>query len=256
MGMIVRVLWGDDRPGCRWHKIATEVLQMATRGETCPQHVYVYGENNLEFIRMHLPHVAVTAVDPDPFPDGGEDRYANGTTYIPWHYKHELILWAVRDHGPVIYCDWDVRVICNDPSEPLAELQDKQFALTAFYYKRPRPFALPRGARESHINASGAIIYTRDEWLPNAVLKKAQEMQCSWHWHDEMAMNDIVDEIHGGWPGEDEWLRKYENPVVGLGDRRSPWGMCMGSHAAGESFMRMKRETPIPFEWVQMFRHY
>ena len=254
--MIVRVLWGDNRLGCRWHKIAAEVMRMAARRETCQQHVYVYGRNNLELIQAQLPHIAVTMVDPHPFPDGEEDRHANGITYIPWHYKHELMQWAVRDHGPVIYCDWDVHVICNDPSEPLGILEGRQFALTAMGYRRRHSFALSRNGRARHINVSGAIIYTRDEWLPNAVLEKMRKMEHPWHWHDELVMNDIIDEIHGGWPGEDEWLRRYENPIVGLGDRRSPWGKSRGDCIAGEKFVRVRRETPVPFEWLKMIRHY
>jgi len=256
MGAVVRVLWGDDRQGCRWHKTVTEVVRMAARNETCPQHVYVYGQNNVQFMRNHLPHVPVTMADPHPFPDGEADHMEDGHMRIPWHYKHELISQAVRDHGPVIYCDWDVNVLCDNPAEPLEMLKDKEFALTAFYYKRSRPFAMRCCARASHINVTGAIIYTRNIAFPSAVLNKMRAMEQHWHWHDEMAMNDLIDEMNDGWPGEIEWLRKYENPVVGLGDKRSPWGASWGDCVAGEKYTWMRRKTPAPFEWVQMFRHY
>jgi hypothetical protein len=249
-------VWGDSRPGCRWHKITAEVIYAAARKEPCHQHVYVYGRNNLDLVNEHLPHWTATMVDPHPFPDGEEDRFDGRITRIPWHYKHELILRAVRDHGPVIYCDWDVQVVADQPEEIFRELEQKQFALTAFYYKRPRPFKFPRNGRERHINASGAVIYTRNQLLPETVLEKMRRMECDWHWHDEMAMNDAIDEIHGGWPGEDEWLRRYENPVVGLGDRRSPWGKSTGDCVAGDKFVRVRRWTPVPFEWHQMLRHY
>lgn len=248
---IVRVIWGDDRPGCRWHKSMKEVRHTLTRSDF-PHHVYVYGKATADELSMY-PQLTVHLVNDDPFPDGRVDHQVGRNTIIPWHYKHELILAAFRDHNRVIYCDWDVSINLKDESEALPLLENRPLALTAFMYRRRRPFLIPRSGVACHINVSGSWIYQAGPSFSQQVLMRMNDGAIGYSWHDEMVMNDVVDSWYNGWMGEEVWLNTYESPVVVLGNRRSPWAFNWSQ--CDSSYNIVTRETPVPFSWHSMFTH-
>jgi len=70
-------------------------------------------------------------------------------------------------------------------------------------------------------------------------------------WHDEFALNNVIDQHHGGWPGERVWLQLYENPVFCVADHRSPWARIPGTCDDV-----IHRRTPVPFVWYKMLTHH
>jgi hypothetical protein len=227
-----------------WYR---DVINCYKRREACPQTVYVYGRNNADVLSKL--GFKVVLVDDDPFPDGRVDRREDDVDIRPWHYKLELIKAALRDHGNVLYCDWDVTAKLEREAEALDLLEDVDLALTAYSYARRRDafFDLPRTGRARRINVTGACMYLNGTEFVDRILKYMKEKNA---WHDEVAMNNVIDAEHGGWPGEREWLRTYENPAFVVPDHRSPWGRAGRTGRNGASVLR---RTPVPFVWYDLF---
>ena len=166
----------------------------------------------------------------------------------PWLHKIELLRRAVEDHGEIIYCDWDIVCLVNDLPGAFAQLEGRDYTLTAFWYKRLRR-ENRKTFRSRRISTSGNWIHCRGpEWLDRmlAIMRPDKE---KWSWHDEFVMNHLVDSNHDGWPGEKIWLQKYESPIMCQLDCRSPW--LIQSRKDGITI----RKTPVPFAWTRLFAY-
>jgi hypothetical protein len=63
-------------------------------------------------------------------------------------------------------------------------------------------------------------------------------------------MGHLIDEMHGGWPGEVFWLERYESPIMVQRHQRSPWQITQ------EDARFVRRLTPVPFVWEKLFVQY
>ena len=145
MAAIVRTLWGES--GDQWG-LYERVLNDVRRGVQqirYPQCVYVYGTENERFLKdLGSPFLRVILVDPRPFPDGCRPyrrdlvlrvRFRRDWDVVcPWHYKHQLLLRAIRDNNEVIYCDWDVDCLTDDEELPFQMLKGRSLTLSAYIY--------------------------------------------------------------------------------------------------------------------------
>ena len=266
MSAVVRVLWGEERPDSRWIKARRDVWHASRRRESCPFHIYVYGKDNVELLtKMGFSGRRIHLVHDDPYPDGkcdeviGVDNKGKNLFRHPWHYKHQLILKAIENHGPVIYCDWDLTIVCRDPSDAFGLLGDRRFAFMSYKYRRPQRTLVARDADTSRIRPSGAWLYCRDSYIPDMVLEGMVRKDHHLSWHDEEILNDLIDTWHNGWPGDEVWLRTYESPVVVCG--RNPWitpgqpWQIVGKDPSGQ-YKAVRLDTPIPFTWYGMFSHF
>lgn len=246
---IVRVLWGDDRPGCRWGKVWRKDVEPALRrAERCPFSVWCYGRGNADLLTGR--GVPVELVDPEPFPDGAADRDGGSTWIRPWHYKHQLLAAAVR-RAPTIYLDWDVRIVASAPEVLGDALGDSAARLSAYIYKRPRAALLgDQTRRDRRLTPSGNWIYAAGPEFPERVLAAMRSAPAGSleSWHDEHAMKAVI----GGWPGDEEWLREWESPLMVQRGGRCPWPLA--SKSEGPTGLRtVRRETPVNFEWTEAF---
>lgn len=246
---IVRVLWGERRPVVRWDRLWNDVQSQLNQGARCQQSVYVYGKANADRLRKLCgPLFEIVLVDPSPYPLGVYDEQCTDSGHIrrPWIYKHKLIQQAIKDHGQVIYCDWDVTCRVEDVPAAFAMVEHSRFMLSAFRYLRGNHHCPERKGFARQIAVSGSWIYMRDDWLTVKTIERLQGTGPR-SWHDEWVLSDMVDEWHNGWPGEKVWLEQYESPIMVQQNIRSPWPFT--SYRRGI----VTRDTIIPFTWTSLF---
>jgi hypothetical protein len=254
MPAIIRTLWGAETPISRWAKLARTDIPKATVHSRAEHYVYVYGRANADLLAK-FGHKNVVLIDPEPWPDGREDvqRSAGNDYYRPWHYKWQLILRAMRDHGEVIYCDWDV--FCMEPDVPavFAKLEGRplDYTLSMNCYMRPQPMTWRTGKELGtwRYCVGGFWVHLRTPAFAERVLAKINPDPKSDSWHDEHVMSRMIDDQHGGdWPGLDVWLERYESPIMVSPTKRSPWRIV------SDDGRFIVRDTPVPFKWERIFR--
>jgi len=248
MGAIVRVLWGINEPDCRLQKVMQQDVSCRVNEPGGKEYVYVYGVKNAAFF-AGKDRYCVRLIDHNPFPDGCQDVYFRRhrkSMKRPWHYKWELLQHAIKEHGEVIYCDWDVRCLVEDADEAFSMLDGRTLTLSAFKYhiRSHAPDRATQAARK--MVASGNWIHLRGMEFVDRVLAKVD-----WNhpilWHDETAIGFLLDEEHGGWMGDIMWLQQYESPIMVQRGKRIPWNFVRND---GEKIIR---DTPVPFHWVKLF---
>jgi hypothetical protein len=248
MPAIVRCFWGEDVPHGRWAKVVRkDVLPQLKRGQPCEQHVYVYGRQNAKMLSVDK-KLVIHILHKRAFPDGAADSIVGKNILRPWHYKFQMLRQAVQDHGSIIYCDWDVLCLVENISEAFLALQERELALSAYMYKRLR-YPQREGYIPQRFTTSGNWLYFSNLQFIDRVL---EEMSAGhpWSWHDELTMGRLVDAQHGGWPGEEVWLRQYESPIMCQRKSRSPWPLL------SDDAKTVIKQTPIPFTWKRMFTQY
>lgn len=251
MPAIVRTLWGSELPLSRWAKIARTDIPRGLAHTRPPVWVYVYGKDNADLL-TRLGCKNVVLVDDNPWPDGMYDckRGPGNDFYHPWHYKWNLIARAMADHGEVIYCDWDVFCLEADVPAIFARLERfPEFALALNYYGRPQRLPKRPDPHDRRYCVGGFWLYLRTARLLTDVLARMDPDPAGMKWHDELVMSEMIDEWHGGWPGERVWLERYESPIMCAPIKRYPWPVV----EYGPQYVT--RQTPIPFRWERVFIH-
>ena len=245
MPVIIRALWGCDQPESRWGKVIThDVMPVLKRMPTCQQYVYCYGKNNADLLTGR--GYDVVLVDERPWPDGRADLVRNKTHVRPWHYKFELIRRAVKDHGEVVYCDWDVACLVKDVDAAFASFKGRDLSLSIYAYWRAR-HPMRGDSRAARMCVTGNWLHVKGIAFVDAVLARMRDGDEWWAWHDELTMGNLIDEMNGGWPGDIEWLRKYESPIMVQRRNRSPWPVT------SDDGQYVTKATPIPFRWERLF---
>ena len=253
MAAIVRTLWGCDGPkwGCtdlkfRWGKVWADINLQLKHPFFCKQHVYVYGEENAERLKAkNKENLEIKLINKSPFPDGLCDYTKKKTIRRPWHYKHELLLKAIEDHGEIFYCDWDVICYVKDINHALSFMGERDLVLSATRYYKKR--FMYRGEKNSpRFGVSGNWMFTRNTNWPERVLETMKGKE-HWAWHDEYVMTRLIDKDDGGWAGEKSWLLKWESPIMVQKETWAPWRL------KSINGPEVKRNTPIPFTWHRLF---
>lgn len=239
MPAIVRTLWGAPGPVSRWAKVwQKNVLPMLNTEWTCDQWCYVYGRENADLLaKANKDRLKIVLIQDDPWPGGEEDHKQGSQVVRPWRGKVAALLRALDDHGEVIYCDWDVFCRVRDVPACFARLEGRNL-FSAYYYLRPRH--PERGKVGRHAGVSGNWLHVDRRFL-EAVLVEMNAGH-AWSWHDELVMGRML-----GWPGDEEWLRRYESPVMVQREGRCLWRL------ESDDGMMVTRRTPIPFAWERLF---
>jgi len=248
MAAIIRTLWGCDGPEYRWRKVWKDVEWQLQKPCYVQQYVYVYGKENAKRLRaLNVKNIEIVLVDKSPFPDGMRDhkRTEKGTPIRPWHYKHELLLKAIEDHGEIFYCDWDVSCYVKDIEQALSHIEGRDLVLSATRYYRKR-FMYRGGDNSLRFGVSGNWLFTRNSKWCERVLKVMKGKE-PWAWHDEYVMTRIIDEDNGGWAGEANWLLNWESPIMIQKSTYAPWEII------SETEFEIKRASPVPFTWYKLF---
>jgi len=249
MPAILRVLWGEDGEHQRFGKVwSSDVSKRLAEGFSCDQWVYVFGKDNADRLeRAEVKNLHVRLIDPKPFPDGKRDwRREDGNIIRPWHYKLWLQKIALEEHGKIMYCDWDVKCLVNYVGAPFSMMGDRDISLSAYMYKRPR-FPDRKNKRAKRFCPSGNWMYMTDSKFIDEILLRMNQGN-RWDWHDELVMGRYLDELHGGWMGEEEWLRQYESPVMCQRSNRNPWKTAVNREGLLASV-----GAPVPFTWTRFF---
>ncbi|MCK9570128.1 hypothetical protein M0R72_14385 [Candidatus Pacearchaeota archaeon] len=248
MSAIIRVLWGMDLAQNQWAKVWNGDVLPQMRKIQIPQFVYVYGKSNADRLnQFHGTNFTVVCVDKEEYPDGLVDCVRGRYLVVPWHYKLQLIRQAIADHGEVIYCDWDVDCVVSDSQKAFDALQGRELYLSAYFYKKVRhPYRLL--ASDKRIGISGNWMHFRDVDFLDAVMREMSHSKRGLsRWHDEIAMGVVLDREYKGWMGCEEWLRKYESPIMCQQSCRCPWRPI-----SDDGFV-VTKDTPTPFVWHRMF---
>jgi len=251
---VVRVLWGDQRSLKWYHVTFSDIRKWRVQDEhpDC-QWVYVYGRNNADFL-THLKIPNVVLVNSDSWPDGAVDspcpklgcKVGEVGVKHPWRYKFELLKQALKDHGEVVYCDWDVGFRRQDIGYVAAKLEGRDRTFCLFHYKTAR-HPNRREWRARRLGVTGRWLHFRGTEFADLVLARMLGPETEWSWHDELVMGRLLDEEHGRWMGDAEWLQKFESPIMSLPDCWSPW------KRASDDGRFVTRETPVPFTWERVF---
>jgi hypothetical protein len=251
MPQIIRTLWGSETPVSRWIKLAKTDIPKTTVHSKAPHWVYVYGKENADLLTRYG-HKNIVLVDPDPWPDGNQDcqRNKGNDFYRPWHYKWQLILRAMQDHGEIIYCDWDVFCMEPDIARVFSLLQDRplDYTLALNCYMRPQRLPKRPDSNTRRFCVGGFWVHLRTSQFAEQVLERMSPDPAGMGWHDELVMSEMIDEFHGGWPGLEVWLQQYESPIMVSSSKRYPWNVV------SDDGLYVMRETPIPFQWERVFR--
>jgi hypothetical protein len=253
MPAVIKALWGCAGPVHRWKKVwDKDVRKQMSRDCSCPQYIYVYGKENANLLcQIKKSNVQVILVDPNPFPDGKPDRLDDaviGGIYRPWQNKYTLIGKAIEDHGEIVYSDFDVNCHAKSTEEVFSHLQNRTISLSAFMYHQVRlPYRINRWAKRWV--ASGNWLHIKGPDWPKKILHEMETQDPVWAWHDEFVISRMIDRDYDVWVGEEEWLKKYESPIMVQGDSRSPWAripdLCTSQ--------KIVRQTTIPFQWIPLF---
>ena len=145
-GTFIYGLWGNAELAPRRIKILREIEQwLQTKHRPEPWEVYVYGENNREWLADR--GVPCTMLDPDPLVDfynvggpaspRGKGQLIWGDCSI-WRHKTEIISAAIAKHRTIVWLDFDTvlhRPLPADFWERMAKGQPVQ--MSSLYYRRP-----------------------------------------------------------------------------------------------------------------------
>ncbi len=247
MPAIIRVLWGNPTSSIQWSRVKKDVARQVA-SFTVPQFAYVYGRENCNMLfELGMKRNQIILVHNDPYPDGKKDKREGKYIIIPWHYKLELIRRALKHHGEIVYCDWDVDCWATSIDEVFYALVGRDITLSAYLYRQVR-HPNRSTTREKKIGVSGNWMHLRGFDFLNEVVK---EMNCTksalGNWHDEIAMGDLLDKKHGGWMGDETWLKEYESFIMVQQSHRCPWP------AVADDGRTVTKKTPIPFVWTRLF---
>jgi len=252
MPAIIRTLWGAETAVSRWIKLAkTDIPKTRAHSrEEC--WIYVYGKANADLL-TNFGYKNIVLVDENPWPDGREDiqRSAGNDFYRPWHYKWELILRAMQDHGEIIYCDWDIFCMEKDVSKIFSKLENRKldYTLTLNCYMRPQQTVWRTDRTTWRFCVGGYWIHLRTNEFAQRVMDRLNPDPKGMDWHDEIVMSKLIDGQHGGeWPGHSIWLENYESPLMVNSYKRCPWATL------SDDGYFVTRNTPVPFQWERIFR--
>jgi len=248
---VIRTLWGDNFPGSRWKKVwRSNVLPAMSQAWSMPQTVYVFGTENAERLAdLKNPFCNIVLMDEDPW--GGQspdqDSPEHDTWLRPWILKW-LAIDRAKEKTDIIYCDWDVH--CDLRQEQIPHVREllshRRVALSGYKYKRVRHPSRP-DRRSQRFSVSGNWIYISRQSSFSSCVVNEMSSSGKWNWHDEIAIGNMLDQIHGGWMGEKEWLENYESPIMVQSNRRCPWTL------EKKAYRTMQGDTPIPFTWTKYF---
>lgn len=251
MTVLIRTLWGDPSHGSKFRSVWRRYISKgpdAYNGNPEFQHIYVYGKNSARRLER-LGYKNVVKLSNKPFPDRRMPWWdpVRKQEIYPWHYKLEFLLAAMSDHDcPVIYCDWDVRLV-GDWEHGLSLLDDREFYAPLMKFKLPKH--LERGTfLDRHVSTSGGWMYFRSADRVRRILDSMREHDHKdFWWCDELAIDNLLETDNKGWIGTRAWLERFEPPIVVSNDLYSPWG------PARNDGRFVTRDTLVPFVWERVF---
>jgi len=210
-------LWGSPELTPRRAKTLTEIERW-TRDANRPQpwEVYCFGQNNRDWldergipcVMLHRdPVVDFYGVGGPPKP-WGKGQMVWGDCAI-WRHKTAIIHAAMKRHSAVVWLDWDTVLREPLPATFWRKMAKRQpIQMSIIQYRRVHCFWRPRGEGR-RIVPEGAFIYIRDRRIISRVNRKyAKHRDVT----DQAIFAMVMDEMMGGWNGEDEYKARGFEP--------------------------------------------
>jgi len=206
----IRGIWGtpDHQNRRRWtrlNKIHKDVCMAKLNPYEPLIKVYAFGEDNYKFMV-----------------DNGFDTKLVDKKCIVWNmdteqYRHKIEVWnqGLQDFEQIIYLDWDCIPCCPIPEDIWEELGKGETLRGALYsYHRRKCFWQTEAPRTV---MAATFIYLRG-------LETIQKIIEVWErngrpWSEEVTLRKYIDEINGGWKGDEYYGKKYEPLYHTLGAR-------------------------------------
>lgn len=207
-GTFVYGLWGNPELMPRRAKILEEIEQwLQTDHRPEPWEVYVYGENNRDWLADR--GVPCTMLHPDPLVDfygvgGPPEPWGHGQMAwgrcCTWRHKTGIMQAAIKQHRTIVWLDWDTILTQPLPADFWTRMgQAQPIQMSIIRYRRPRCYwRADRAAKRSV--PEGAFIYCRDRSIISRVNRKYDKHR---DLVDQELFGNVMDEMAGGWPGDD-----------------------------------------------------
>ena len=207
-GTFVYGLWGNPELMPRRAKILEEIEQwLQTDHRPEPWEVYVYGENNRDWLADH--GIPCTMLHPDPLVDfyhvggppepWGKGQMVWGNCSI-WRHKTGIIESAINRHGTVVWLDWDsilVQPLPEDFREKMSRGQPIQMSLIQY----SRRYCSWRQDDQRKVPVGGFVYCRRRDIMAKVNRQYAKERD----WVDQTVFAQVMDELAGGWSGPDAY---------------------------------------------------
>lgn len=190
----------------RCRKVAKDILAAKKNPHTVIGPIYIFGEDNYKLVKdlgldCQLIH---------------NEPYKYNPTRQHWWHKIEIYKHAFEDFDEIVWLDWDT-VATKEFPEDFWEVLGKKECFQACLWKFSKPiikFRATRGANQRTPN--GGFVYMNDKSLVDKLFRHVKG-----HWTDECAYAKLVDEISGGWKGEQAYWDRFEPQWSTV--RRSPY---------------------------------
>ena len=205
-GTFIYGLWGSPEMAPRRAKILMEIERwLRTKYRPEPWEIYVYGQNNRDWLAYH--GIASTMLHADPLVDfckvgGPPSPRGHGQLVWDdcsiWRHKTELMSAAIAKHRTIVWLDFDTvlrQPLPDDFWERMAAGQPVQ--MSSLYYRRPYCFWRKRG-HARRIMPEGAFIYCRSRRIIARVNRRYAKHR---RLIDQEVFASVMDEMTGGWPG-------------------------------------------------------
>lgn len=234
----VRALWGNfwddsDTQTIRREKITRDIDRVCNSKYQMDFTVYVFGDKNYGFVNDLLNSYDsnskwdVVLADARPILwDMGQELY---------RHKLEAVRCAMKDFDKIVFLDWDcilMKELSEDVWDILGECADVQANL--FQYRTKKCLWRDVDPRKT---CNGGFIYIADKSIPDQLIDNWNEFKIqvdairkkrgargleirlrekSLVFDDEPSISKYIDDICGGWPGIDEYWRRFEPKVCNL----------------------------------------
>lgn len=240
MPMFCRGLWGDDKIA-KWTKSLSDAASnICVHKHSRVVSTYCYGETNRSFLSWLRAYPILMSPDPvsswglegDRKPSYGENMMAknrgdNNWGVSTWRHKLEIIRRAVKEHGEVVWLDWDcwmMKPLPDDFWETMRKGKTFQASLLKFT-RRVLPW---RRDANAVCSPHGAFIYCRDYEIADRMMELSREFPT---YIDEVLFIKFIERAWGV-----EWNDKSPDRWVGEG-----WE----PYCFGQRFQYRKNFDPI-----------
>lgn len=216
-GIIVRGLWGE--PGIPGYESSLQAIRDTVDADTWQfeaEHsaCWCYGVENTNFVADF--GVKWTCLNQEclvnwnglpikPRLSSEDGRVHWGVSH--WRHKLECVRAALAPYDQVLWLDWDCRQVAPLPPGFWRTLANgPPYRASLRVYRRPQ--INWRETREANcLMPHGAWQYFRRDWIDAIIECHATACPTS---ADEAAGARLIDNIHGGWIGPDQWRKLYE----------------------------------------------
>jgi len=199
-GVFIRGVWGDDSSD-RYRRIRNDIVQAAAadkqQGMSDQVLWFVFGRNNATLLRTLGVSASLLSVDSTMhWPKEGHHGH--------WRHKIEIIAAALRWNPQVIWLDGDTFPVKSPPASFWASLlEGSVFRSSLRQHRRVCNWRRRGKNRVPH----GAMMYFRDSAFVDQILDVYDELPSE---TDEVVISKHIDNLHGGWIGDDTWATIYE----------------------------------------------